>query len=103
MTAASRYRMSWQQYRRQIPHVYGEPAMDGDDHDPASTTAYVLQPERRPPPSTIEGMIYSIGQISAAAFTQDAKMRRRARFLLALASAPMAATLTAYVYARLGR
>ncbi|HVU73470.1 MAG TPA: hypothetical protein VHE83_10970 [Mycobacteriales bacterium] len=60
------YDVTWDEFRRKTPRVYGEKRGEGEEPDPATATAYVEQPEPEPGMYTIEGMLKGLSKATAA-------------------------------------
>ena len=60
------YDVTWDEFRRKTPRVYGELREPGEEPDPATATAYVEQPEPEPNTLTIEGMLKGLSKATSA-------------------------------------
>ncbi len=89
MAEDSPYKISLEEFTKQSPRLYGQPA-DPDDPEgeirPATAFAEVVQPEPPPNPNMIEGMIAGLGRIGAATSADDATSRRVGRMMAIIGS-----------------
>lgn len=90
------YDVTWEEFRRKTPRVYGEKRGPDEEPDPATATAMVEQLEQQPSPFTIEGMIAGLSKATSAIANEQATPQQErafrwgARVVIALVVGPTA-------------